>query len=360
VKSKYICLSCKSFLMESDNVLFCESCNIQWAKKDEIPIFLKNDFYWGEIPQELMKKINNELEDNKWNDVIDENLTKDYPHMIKYIIDDTRADFRVLLPLNKNSTILDVGCGWGSLTIPLAKFYDKVYAFDGIKERVEFVKHRIKQENLQNVDLFMSDFGEIPLPESSMDAIILNGILEWSALKSPIKNPKKAQINFLEQMLHILKPGGCIYIGIENRFGYPYFLGHIDHSGLKYTSLFPRLIVNIYIKIINKLQKEKIYRTSQASYRAYTYSYKGYKKLLSKAGFSKIELNTPIFTYNDYRHIVSLNNLKSLVFYIRNLTRGISIKKRIFRILLGNRIGAYLFRRVTYCYSIIAIKGADH
>ncbi len=359
MNSQFICIKCNSSLIEKEDYFLCESCKDRWNKRNGIPTFLKEKFYWGEVPQDLMNKINHEIVKKNWREVVEENLSKDYQSIIKYIDDDSRADFRVLLPIGKKSTILDVGCGWGSLTIPLAKFYDKVLAFDGIEERVEFVNHRIRQEGLQNVQLFTADFNEIPLPEASVDAVIINGILEWVAVNSSIDNPKEAQCDFLKKIFKILKPGGCIYIGIENRIGYPYFFGMIDHSGFKYTSLMPRKIANWYIKIIKGSQKTESYRTAQSNYRVYTYTSNGYKRLITQAGFSEIKINTPITTYNDFRQIVSLNNIKTLIYYVQNVTRGISKKKRLFRLIIGNRIGAFLFQKMTYCFSIIAVKGVS-
>src|SRR5205823_4310509 len=60
-------------------------------------------------------------------------------------------------------------------------------------------------------------------------------------------NPRKVQLRFLEEICRILKPRGQLFVAIENRFDYEYFMGHPDHhSGLRYSSLLPRFLANLY------------------------------------------------------------------------------------------------------------------
>ena len=44
----------------------------------------------------------------------------------------------------------------------------------------------------------------------------------------------------ISEMRRVLKPGGSIYVGIENRYAYGYFMGAQDHNRLRYTSILPR------------------------------------------------------------------------------------------------------------------------
>ena len=99
----------------------------------------------------------------------------------------------------------------------------------------------------------------------------------------------------LKDFHRILKPGGHVYVGIENRIGYVYFLGGRDHGGLRFTSLMPRPIADIYSRLIKR-----------QPYRAYTYSLLGYKNLLKKAGYSQIDFYATIPSYRNVFFLVVL------------------------------------------------------
>ncbi|NUN95487.1 MAG: hypothetical protein HUU16_04885 [Candidatus Omnitrophica bacterium] len=84
-----------------------------------------------------------------------------------------------------------------------------------------------------------------------------------------------------------LRPGGWLYVGIENRFGISYFLGAMDHSYLKYTSLLPRPLADWVTR-----------RRRGHAYRTYTYSPIGYRRLLEGAGFGEIRFFGVMPTYS--------------------------------------------------------------
>ena len=56
----------------------------------------------------------------------------------------------------------------------------------------------------------------------------------------PRRSPRVLQERFLGQLAACLKPGGALYVGIENRFGRMFWRGTPDHQGLRYTSLMPK------------------------------------------------------------------------------------------------------------------------
>jgi thiamine kinase-like enzyme len=98
----------------------------------------------------------------------------------------------------------------------------------------------------------------------------------------------EAQIGFLKELYRILRADGQIYLAIENRYALSYFQGQPeDHSGIVYGSLMPRALANM----VSKKRKGKEYRT-------YTYSKRGYLKLLRSAGFTQATFYIP---YPDYR-----------------------------------------------------------
>ena len=56
------------------------------------------------------------------------------------------------LILDENDTVLDVGCGEGSITIPIAKKVKKVIGIDSSPKMLEFLKKRAEDNEIFNID----------------------------------------------------------------------------------------------------------------------------------------------------------------------------------------------------------------
>jgi hypothetical protein len=101
----------------------------------------------------------------------------------------------------------------------------------------------------------------------------------------------------------LLKDNGVLLVGIENRFGVGFFLGHNDHSGIPYTSLVPRPVATFMLRRSSRTH----YRTQlnpRKQYRTYTYSENGYRELLSEAGFAETLSYWADPGYNQPYHLV--------------------------------------------------------
>jgi SAM-dependent methyltransferase len=154
---------------------------------------------------------------------------------------------------------------------------------------------RKEQDRLPNLTVVNSDLNAIRFAPRQFDAIILNGVLEWVPLFDVTVAPGTAQVRLLSRLRETLRPGGWMYIGIENRFGWQQLAGAVDHSGLRYTSLLPRFLAR------QVCQRSGRYRSAfNVSYRTYTYSYLGYRRLFRRAGlriagtwFAPISYNLP-------------------------------------------------------------------
>jgi hypothetical protein len=137
-----------------------------------------------------------------------------------------------------------------------------------------------------------------------------------------------------------LKNGGVLYIGIENALSYRYLTGYPeDHSRLKYASLLPKQIANLYSLLV----KGQPYRT-------YTYSLSGYKTMLKQAGFSKFNFYLPHPDYRFFTSIVPLENKRLLKYYVNNFSH-IKLKG-----LASTLIDLNIFPYLVYSYSIFAHK----
>ena len=66
--------------------------------------------------------------------------------------------------LSKNDSVLEIGAGIGTLTIPLAKNAAKVYAVEQDKKVAQVLKKRLRQMELDNVEVIVDDATQIDLP----------------------------------------------------------------------------------------------------------------------------------------------------------------------------------------------------
>lgn len=105
-----------------------------------------------------------------------------------------------VLPLRPYTTVADVGCGPGLLTIPLAKavWDGHVYAIDVDPAMLEVVEKRTIQARLSNVTTMKSVGGKLPLKADAVDGILLACVLHEISGKAA----------FLKSVAKALKSGG--------------------------------------------------------------------------------------------------------------------------------------------------------
>lgn len=86
------------------------------------------------------------------------------------------------LKLDENDTILDVGCGEGSITVPLSRKVKKVIGIDSSPKMLEYLEKRAKDENANNIETVLKPIEEIKYSEiGDADVVVcsrsLNGIV---------------------------------------------------------------------------------------------------------------------------------------------------------------------------------------
>ena len=158
------------------------------------------------------------------------------------------------------------------------------------------------------------DLNELPWPwdDESFEKVAALSVLE---------HLRQNLLTSMDEIWRILKPGGSLYIGIENRFGYEYFLGKPDdHSFVTYTSLLPRFLAN------HRMKKKR-----GRHYRTYTYSYWGLKKLLREAGFRTANIAVSAPDYKNFAYLIPLDMAEIALFFHEKLgfgdTRRFSLEK---------------------------------
>lgn len=104
--------------------------------------------------------------------------------------------------LNLSGKVLDVGCGYGTLGIVIARLFpDTIVTMFDVNERaIELCTHNIKQNNTPNATCFVSSNYQA-LTEKTFDLIVIN---------PPIRAGKKVYHELLARAKNYLTDGGTL------------------------------------------------------------------------------------------------------------------------------------------------------
>lgn len=299
------CLKCSEKLDCGQERCVCCGCGATWPVSDGIPRFFQApDRYWGEVGRNQALELLDAARKGSWVEAVRARF-REKDNMRSGLLDLQRASWAPMLGLDEQSTVLDIGSGYGAITHSLSRFAGQVYSVEAITERIDFTRERLRQERVLNVHLVQASATALPLADNSFDLVVVNGVLEWVGEWDLEVDPRTVQLNFLRKICRLLKNDGVLLIGIENRFGLGQFLGHDDHSGVPYTSLVPRPVASFMLRHSSKPH----YRTQlnpRKQYRTYTYSERGYRKLLAEAGFAEMSSYWADPGYNQPYRLVPL------------------------------------------------------
>lgn len=357
------CPTCSATLKDNS---VCEECSIAYLGGNGVYDFSGGlEQYWGEVSREEMIKAVSDAKERGWRAAI-ESVSAKFPDLKVYLSSAARIDWLFhCINHGESDRCLDVGSGWGTLSFLLTNYYKEVWSLENVKERMDFQRVRQEQDRTSNLRLIRADLLSLPFADNIFDLIVVNGVLEWIGLSDRKINPRKLQEAFLKELFRILARGGCLYIGIENRFGMQFIRGARDHSGKRFTSLVPRRVADVYMSLCRRRTHSysRKNRTDEewADYRTYTYSIWGYKALLKEAGFRRsvvywtLDYNNPkysaAFSANSIRYFINLQKEQLLLG-----KKGI-MSLVIFLLSLTNRhILKCLFLLFSPCYLIYAYK----
>lgn len=261
--------------------------------------------YWSNLSKKEQTVLLRNLERDSTRNIVN----KLFPRLRNIIFDPMRPVGLKLLEIKEYEVGVDYGCMWGNLLIYCAKNCRSMLGVDQTWESLEFVKYRLKEENLFNCYLLNTNLRKsLPLKET-FDFAVVNGVLEWVPDENDVElhalftrsklskfgtkkhsnNPKLVQLEFLRMVYRNLKPGGKLYLAIENRYDYQYFLWKKDpHSNLFYTAFLPRRISNLISSV-----------WYGRPYVNYLYSINELEELTKQAGFSEVEKYA---AFPDYRY----------------------------------------------------------
>ena len=108
--------------------------------------------------------------------------------------------------IQPGQTVLEVGCGTGFFTVPVAQLIGEMgnlVAMDVIPEAIELVSRKVQAASLKNVRVVKGNAMNTELGDESFDAVLLFGVIPAPML--PLNR-------LLPEMHRILKPEGILAV----------------------------------------------------------------------------------------------------------------------------------------------------
>jgi len=101
---------------------------------------------------------------------------------------------KTLAQLNPYETVLDLMCGGAYPSRKIAQQAKRVIAVDVDGEALSFAKNKIREEQLENVELIRCDVCHLPFKDKSVDVSLNIGGIEWfrnSKMEKMLKEAEK-------------------------------------------------------------------------------------------------------------------------------------------------------------------------
>ena len=207
-----------------------------------------------------MRKVTNIVNSNK-DKTLREFIEDKYPHLEDVIYNASRSVGLRLLDIKPTDLGVCYGCDWGNMLIYASKNCHNIVGVEKNKIKFDFIRKRIKEENLNNIDMINSEKNDTVKSKHIFDFAILNA----SSTELYDTNSNTRYPDILNKVFINLKKSGKIYFAVENKMYY----------GLLFSAIWP------------------------FKNRRHTYSQSRYIKLLHEVGFKNIQTYA-VFPHYDF------------------------------------------------------------
>jgi cyclopropane-fatty-acyl-phospholipid synthase len=118
--------------------------------------------------------------------------------------------------LEDGQQILELGCGWGSLTLWMAQHYpmSRITAVSNSRTQKEYIDHQCRMSGLENVEVITCDMNHFEAPTARFDRVVSVEMFEH------MRNYER----LMNRVARWLKPDGQLFVHIfvHRQFTYPF------------------------------------------------------------------------------------------------------------------------------------------
>lgn len=162
---------------------------------------------------------------------------RDWPSRYHFSIKRINLMASVKELLDKDSKVLEIGCGTGPITRWLGENFAGVDAIEG--EQIRALATRRRTRDLQNVRVFCGDVSKTTFEAGKYGLATIIGVLEYIPFYDTSGDtPASSCLEFLKKIFSALQDNGVLALAIENKLGAKYFSGcREDHTNRHFDGL---------------------------------------------------------------------------------------------------------------------------
>jgi SAM-dependent methyltransferase len=135
---------------------------------------------------------------------------------------------------------LDLGCGYGTASVALARRFEHVVGLDVYLPVLLLARKGLAERGIGNVTLIQAYAQRIPLVTDSVDYAVAQNVIEHLISVRPA----------FAEICRVLKPGGCFCGDSRNRYDLVFPEPHVR---LRWVGLFPRRLQGWYVRAVKKV-----------------------------------------------------------------------------------------------------------
>jgi SAM-dependent methyltransferase len=296
------CPTCTGHLVELESAARCASCAALYPIEGGVLCTDRTHAFMGEFDARRMMEFVRQARVEGWRRTVRESMAAENPATETILMSPQRGSFIDLLQLPATAKVLDLGAGMGAVSLRLAESFARVYSVDQAFERLAFLQVIADQEDIGSIrTICHRDVFRLPFDTGSLDAVVMVGVFEYFPASYPKLSIAEVQRRALEELHRVLVPGGCLFMATKNRFGWSYWTGAPDNSGVPFGSVLPRRLADSVSR-----------RMHGKPFRIVTDSHARYASMLEASGFEQPKFHFPVVGYQAPRFWVDLDDAKAV------------------------------------------------